>query len=138
MNSRYTFKAKRKDNQEWVYGYYVKLYNSKKDEEIHFIYTGYCERELDELYPDYIEINPSTLCQCTGLQDIEGNYIFENDICNMLDSRGNVIDKLKVIWSGEETSYQIVDLKNNHISFDAKCWLNNCKIIGNKFDEVKE
>jgi uncharacterized phage protein (TIGR01671 family) len=115
---------------EWIYGGY--WYDSIKD--IHYIhyeeidsYGNIC-RVLD------VECKEETIGRYTGLKDKNGVEIYEDDILNMLDHLGNLIDTFKIIWNEEEISYQIVTLKNNHISFDAKCWLNNCEVIGNIYD----
>ena len=52
------FRGKRKDNGEWVYGYYVCLNEAK-----HFIYTGYAETDCGNYYPDYYEVIPETIGQ---------------------------------------------------------------------------
>ena len=82
MEDRYLFKAKRIDNGEWVEGY---LIYSKKDCYI-------CEKPY-ECMDEYSSLNgqsygfggfklvdPSTICQCTGLTDKNGQKIWENDI----------------------------------------------------------
>lgn len=61
MNNRYICcKAKRKDNGEWVTGYYLCLNGNQ-----HRIYTGYAEVDCGEYYPDYHEVVADTVKQCT-------------------------------------------------------------------------
>lgn len=95
--SRYTFKAKRKDNGEWVYGYYVEL---PKINAMEIFNGGYAEdtasyivvnknrqhpnfpnsNPIEVVISEQYEILPETLCQCTGLKDRDDKDIFENDI----------------------------------------------------------
>ena len=68
------FRGKRKDNGEWVYGYY-EFYNG----------GHYINIQIDRVnsggYPirEFIEIDPSTVGQYTGLT-ANGTKIFEGDI----------------------------------------------------------
>ena len=66
------FRGKRKDNNEWVYGYYSPCiwYPSKKQ-----------TPSIKELpYGNDVEIISETVCQYTGLTDINGKKIFEGDV----------------------------------------------------------
>ena len=68
------FKAKRKDNGEWIEGYYLKRYDLLGNEE-HLIFHA-------DSYTvwEYAEIDPETLCEFTGRCDKNKKRIWENDI----------------------------------------------------------
>lgn len=83
MNNRYIFRGKRKDNGEWVEGYYACQSNHSCFQSSlkyqHFIYKDIClDINLGGL--EEIEVIPETVGQCTGLKDKNGKWIFEGDI----------------------------------------------------------
>nr|DAO26085.1 MAG TPA: YopX protein [Bacteriophage sp.] len=129
MEDRYLFKAKRADNEEWVTGHYVKGLDMY-DKEVHLIFEPatifYSSGETD----GWSEIDPATICQCTGLKDKNGKLIWENDIVN------TQCGKAIVIW--DKAEWRIKWIKDTIWRKDLHFWTNEddwkCEIIGNIFD----
>jgi len=83
MYDRYTFRGKRIDNGEWVYGYYSYIPKSIFcAHDRHFI-SRVLSDDPDDF--DIAIIDPATVGQCTGLRDRKGKAIFEGDIVQGLD-----------------------------------------------------
>ena len=134
MENRYLFRGKRTDNNEWEYG----LPSYDEDGEIEEIEV-WSEDDIN-----FYSVDPSTVCQCTGLKDKNGKLIWENDIVKDLFS--DVCAQIKY------GSYQncFDSTKTEHVGFyvcwsdkytkryrkDLGYWINmvDAEVVGNAFD----
>lgn len=83
------FRAKRVDNGEWVEGYPVKYPSGKVE-----IFKE-CGEPPDILLQ--CEVDPETLCQCTGMKDTNGKRIWENDFASVENSADEGIGKVEFL-----------------------------------------
>lgn len=100
MKDRYLYKAKT-CNGEWVTGQYVKGLDMYA-KEVHLIFEPtkifYSSGETD----GWSEIDPTTICQCTGLKDKNGKLIWENDImvAHLDDAYPEDETYIRILWFG--------------------------------------
>ena len=125
MEDRYLVKAKRIDNGEWVQGYLYGIWEKR------YVLCG-----MTNDIPDMIEVDTSTICQCTGLKDKNGQKIWENDVVGFWDTYSTENGQAemdcigKVVWDDETISFQVT----NRLSAESYEVLDECCVIGNIFD----
>lgn len=125
MNDRYLFKSKRLDNGEWVQG--AILFHDADAT------TIFNQHPADGSLQGF-EVDPSTICQCTGLKDKNGKLIWENDIVE--DEKGNLY---KAFWQSNYYQFSWVCVKSEIFLIGTKWNLWSIKsyeieVIGSIFD----
>lgn len=128
------FRAKRVDNGEWVEGYFAigKWYLDEKERyailPIDLCFYPHCEIN------EWIEIDPETVCQYTGMVDKNGNRIWENDIVLAWSEGKYAIGRVKQRIDGLYIIYPAYQ----HDEFWGLCPDENrnttVEVIGNVFD----
>lgn len=123
MQNRYLFRGKRKDNGEWIQGYLYGIWERR------YILWG-----MTNDIPNMVEVEPSTICKCTGGKDKNSKLIYENDIAK--DDKGNLY---KAFWQDNHYQFSWMCVKSEKLPIGAK-WNFDCfrgyemEVIGNVFD----
>lgn len=111
------YKAKRKDNGEWVYGSYVVDEVNDK----HYIHDN-----GSTIMNGFEEVVDNTVCEYVGIDDKNKNKIFENDIVECAycsNEYGNIKSLGYVCWVDDLSCYcicveyvdELVEIADMHI-----------------------
>lgn len=120
------FKAKRLDNNTWVEGYfYAECGNT------YIIENRQKESKLNRNIT--YQVDPSTVCQFTGLKDCEGREVWEGDIVErkIYDFYKGFVKAKAVIEYSVGAFVAMVNI------VPYPLWYRNIKVVGNKFDKEK-
>ena len=144
MNERYLFKAKRTDNGEWVEG------DILQSDDRYYIVSEFgiscIEKNKNQTGDNMItlyafEVDPSTICQCTGIKDKNGKLIWENDILHIPYRRK---DDCIVIWDDGSFRFKTIygSYKQDPMTLLSLCFVQanvgRRRVIGNIFDKESE
>lgn len=126
------FKAKRLDGKGWVFGYFY-----EENGNTYIIENRQKESMLNRNIT--YQVDPSTVCQFTGLEDCEGNEIWEGDILLNTNS-GSQYTVMYSDYGGAFFIRKIRTVNDDMYLFELSD-VDNCiafiEVIGNKFDKEK-
>lgn len=114
------FKAKALNSGEWVEG---DLLHRITD-------TCIAIKDMDDIV--YYPVDPSTVCQFTGLKDCKGEEIFEHDLIHFVGYEPTA----EVIWSEDDYAFMTTSDMNLFLLSDVIDVGNGkIEVVGNKFDK---
>lgn len=114
------FKAKQLNSGEWFEGDLVHLGNR--------VCIG-----GDHIKAGIADVDPSTVCQFTGLKDCKGKELFENDLIHFVGHKPIG----KVIWSEENYAFMVASGNEPLYWLSEVLEIGKIAIVGNKFDKEK-
>jgi hypothetical protein len=139
MDDRHLSKAKRIDNGEWVIGFYACI--NKK----HYIYTGQLIHSGLYDITERFDVDPSTICQCSGLEDDHDTLIFENDVLCLTNKANGYKWKAVIKFGDRDTGcvwdWYLMPVGTYNAIPEVLCWIESCsidrdcKVIGNMLDD---
>lgn len=133
MQDRYLFKAKRKDDGEWVFGNRI---DDGVTGQVFIHAVGNSVNESDKVGEEgclqfvAFEVAPSTICQCTGLKDKNGKLVWENDI---VEYRDCTTERYVVAYENDKACFEYQQYGCSIMNFDEMSSV-EVEVVGNVFD----
>ena len=124
MENRYLFRGKRIDNGEWVFG-----------DLVHSVYKigDTCVGQYGNEVGMH-EVDPSTVCQCTGLKDKTGKLIWEHDIVRVKYTDGQEYYQEIIEVTYSKHGFAPYSWEYECDGCDLRCEILEIEVIGDKFD----
>lgn len=120
------FKAKRLDNGEWVCGYFY-----EENDNTYIIENRQKESTLNRNLT--YQVDPSTVCQFTGLTDCKGKELFEHDLIHFVGRKPTA----EVIWSEDDYAFMAGSENEPLYYLSEVLKIDKIERIGNKFNKEK-
>ena len=113
------FKAKKTLDGKWIKGDLVHHKDSDN------VWMTDFEKRLTS------PIDPSTICQFTGLTDCKGNEIWEHDLIHFVGYKPTA----EVFWSEEDYAFMVASENEPHYLLPHVLEIGKIERVGNKFDK---
>ena len=133
MNDRYLYRGRSVDNGAWVEGNRI---DDGVTGQVFIHAVGNSVNESDKVGEEgrlqfvALEVDPSTICQCTGLKDKNGKPIWENDIAQYRDC---VVDNYVIAWESGKACFEYQQYGCSIMNFEELIGM-EVEVIGNIFD----
>lgn len=118
------FRAKREDNGEWVYGYYVRMPDAAGS-----VHRMYVPAENPDESNHVFYIDPQTVDRYTGLTDKNGAKIFEKDI---VEADFGIAGMNKLVVEFETGAFYLCH--NARLMYLLRNWHDYVEVVGNIYD----
>lgn len=124
MGNRHLYRGKRAENGEWVEGFYFCMTHPDGRHTHHFIIPLGADLSLGTpVEKIQVEVDPDTICQCTGYKGIYERDIFQCD------------DSIYVIaWSDDDLCWEALSVNSSESIALGEFAPEEIDIIGNEID----